>query len=935
MAGTVDANVNIKINSNAKEVEKELSDVQKAITKFYNGSLFENIDLGNSPFNDAINESTDNVSESFNSLNIDTQQLVNSLANLLKTGKLSESTLLSLGASVGVPALAITTLVSSLKIAHDTYKKFIDDMKSFGNAFEDIAGDGIDAFINSLEEMCNMIDDAIDKLQELSDVGKDIQDDYFALYNTLGSNAGGELNNFANALETIYGLDATGVIADMQKLYSLTAKLSDNANDVANITESMYIMAQNMSKAYNQDIGTVINSIKTAVNTGSIRNGSALFNLLDSEEVAEFKKLNNEVERTNYLLSKGVAIQGIYDEYIKTSAGRLEILQQQWNSFLGNLGQLALGIYSQVAPVLTKLLQLANALLTSLMTVFNINVTSGTDTGNYNGMLDDMSKNLNKVSDAADKAKRKLASFDDVIQINEDTKTDKNNNGIGDLSSIDTSWLNKFDGDVLKAKDDWEKFIESVKNAIERGDFYEAGHLIADKFDEWLSAIDWNNYKGKATEFATNFADFIKGLISNEHLFSELGEGLAECLNTIATFLYTFADEFGQGGFRQLGKDIGITWNSFWDNLDTNLYADTAYKWFMGLINTIQSFLYEADFSKAGFDISEVINSFFSDFNDEDLDRTADTVIRAIDNIFIFIQSFLDNLDVDGIKEKLKELIIKIMQGFNENSYDWGSTLNELITTILDTASELLATANKNGLLIGITKFFYGLDISEIFMSWLKLIFDFARLKINIWLNTDLIPFLTTLLKLGFFGIAGKITVWISDIANETGEKLKNKIKEAKNIFDVIPEYFSTLFTNIYNNIVEKIKGIIDFIKQKVNSIKSAFSGISLPSISSGFSFNMPKLATGGIVTRSTIANIGEDGAEAIVPLERNTEWIDKLSSSIASKIGSNNSNTGGQTVIDMSAYSKNFYTRSEMLSFADVIVKSLSAYGVNISIAY
>jgi hypothetical protein len=47
---------------------------------------------------------------------------------------------------------------------------------------------------------------------------------------------------------------------------------------------------------------------------------------------------------------------------------------------------------------------------------------------------------------------------------------------------------------------------------------------------------------------------------------------------------------------------------------------------------------------------------------------------------------------------------------------------------------------------------------------------------------------------------------------------------------------------------------------------------------------SLPRLATGGIVTSSTIANIGESGREAVLPLENNTEWMDQLSEKINSR---------------------------------------------------
>ena len=43
-----------------------------------------------------------------------------------------------------------------------------------------------------------------------------------------------------------------------------------------------------------------------------------------------------------------------------------------------------------------------------------------------------------------------------------------------------------------------------------------------------------------------------------------------------------------------------------------------------------------------------------------------------------------------------------------------------------------------------------------------------------------------------------------------------------------------------------------------------------------------PALAEGGIVDRSTYAQIGEDGAEAVVPLEKNTEWVGGLARAIS-----------------------------------------------------
>jgi hypothetical protein len=92
------------------------------------------------------------------------------------------------------------------------------------------------------------------------------------------------------------------------------------------------------------------------------------------------------------------------------------------------------------------------------------------------------------------------------------------------------------------------------------------------------------------------------------------------------------------------------------------------------------------------------------------------------------------------------------------------------------------------------------------------------------------------------------------------------------------------------------------FIKA-LNSLK-----ITLPGIMGGgqIGFNIPgiallpitplggnqpenpnRFATGGVVSSPMLAMVGENGREAIMPLERNTGWIDELAGKLASVMGS------------------------------------------------
>lgn len=91
-------------------------------------------------------------------------------------------------------------------------------------------------------------------------------------------------------------------------------------------------------------------------------------------------------------------------------------------------------------------------------------------------------------------------------------------------------------------------------------------------------------------------------------------------------------------------------------------------------------------------------------------------------------------------------------------------------------------------------------------------------------------------------------------------------------------------------------KGFINVLISGMNALIKGLNKVSIdvpdwvPAIGgSKFGFNIPlipKLAKGGIVNKATLAMIGEDGKEAVMPLEKNTGWIKQLAKEIASEQG-------------------------------------------------
>lgn len=108
--------------------------------------------------------------------------------------------------------------------------------------------------------------------------------------------------------------------------------------------------------------------------------------------------------------------------------------------------------------------------------------------------------------------------------------------------------------------------------------------------------------------------------------------------------------------------------------------------------------------------------------------------------------------------------------------------------------------------------------------------------------------------------------------------------------------YWSQKFNTIKDGARTAFNGLITIVENAINGIIRKINTLSftvpywVPVIGGsyfGFNFRevyIPRLATGGITTGSTIANIGENGREAVLPLDRNTQWMDALADRIAAR---------------------------------------------------
>ena len=227
------------------------------------------------------------------------------------------------------------------------------------------------------------------------------------------------------------------------------------------------------------------------------------------------------------------------------------------------------------------------------------------------------------------------------------------------------------------------------------------------------------------------------------------------------------------------------------------------------------------------------------------------------------------------------------------NQSDWvhnmfGDTVGNIYDTIVDALQLVLNifdnvfTAIK-GIFDGIIMFISGVFSGDWKKAWegIKKIFS------SIWE--------------GLKGIVTSVWNFIKNLVVNIAKSVGNVIS---NVFKGIVNAVLSTIENILNSPINAINGLIGIINK--------IPGINLGTLNT---FKLPRMAKGGIVNQPTQAIIGEAGAEAVMPLENNTEWIDLLADKLSSKIGGGNGAV--YVYLDGRLIQRQMAKRKEQLAFA------------------
>jgi phage-related protein len=551
-----------------------------------------------------------------------------------------------------------------------------------------------------------------------------------------------------------------------------------------------------------------------------------------------------------------------------------------------------------VQPLLTALTNLSNALLTflapAIQVVSNaltwlINAISGAVQwlSKFFGILSGKNESVSGISNAAaavssglggasagagnlasglgaatkqaEKLKRATAGFDELNIMKSDSGSSAASGGSGaGAGGIGGGGISGVGGGF----------------AIDTSGVTEPLDKVSGKFDEFVSKI-----KAKFEELKTVFAPTINAF---KDFGVQIGGAIQESLPNFSAGLESFKLGFGSL-LTYIGEEFIPNFVNGWSENLLPIFGDITaagitelgkhFEWLGGLFNDIVNDLIVPAltlFQGISVDVMEGIKSGW--------DKTGGELLT---NITTFTQGLRDTID-EFYKQFLKPVIDTVLAWVDEM---WQKHLKPLwdvlVDAVLDISNNILILWNK---------------VLKPVIDWiLQKIYPVVKNVID-----NVLAVLSTLISSISGIIQGVIKVIKGVIQFITGVFTGDWKKAWEGVKNIVVGIFDTIWAaikgvinllidglnNLWTGIYQAVKGVIDTIGDIVGLIGKALGkgdswSFKMPSNAP----RIPKLATGGIVVSETLARIGEGGKkEAVLPLESNTEWMDKLADKIAAR---------------------------------------------------
>lgn len=319
--------------------------------------------------------------------------------------------------------------------------------------------------------------------------------------------------------------------------------------------------------------------------------------------------------------------------------------------------------------------------------------------------------------------------------------------------------------------------------------------------------------------------------------------------------------------------------------------------------------------------ISTVLNAIKTTFSTifESIKNTVTTIFNAIKT---FITTTINTISttLSTVLNIIKTTFSTILESIKNTVTTVFNAIKAFITTTINTISTTLSTV-LNAIKTTFSTILESIKntVTTVFnaiKSTITTIINAVSTTISTVLNSIKTTFSTILnsIKTTVNTIFNAIKSTITTIMGTIQSGISTALSSIKTTWSNMWESMKTTVINIFNGIWSSIKGVINSIiggiEKMANGVINGINGMIralnnlsfdvpdwVPEIGGKtFGFNIstignisiPRLAKGGVVDQATIAMVGEAGQEAVVPLENNTGWMDKVAARIGEIISMN-----------------------------------------------
>lgn len=684
-----------------------------------------------------------------------------------------------------------------------------------------------------------------------------------SLFETSLGDMADSVRSWSDEVSDALGLNAITMRKNTGVIYNMTSSMGVAEENALKMSKGISLLTEDMASFYNLDSTEAFNKLRAGL-TGETEPLKALGILVDENTIKQvaysegIATTGSELTQQQKVLARYVAIlkqtgnaQGDLARTLDSPANQLRLLKSQVQQLGLAFSDFLLPVVSAILPYLTAFTKVVTSALNSLSKFLGLKSTSATsETSKVSANVGSIADGLDDANSSAKSLKNTLAGFDEMNVLSDSSTSDSSSTGTS-VGGIDFD-LSEYDAhlDWVSSKtDDIAERIKSAFSGIKIGD------NLVNSFKKLETALEpftatifdglnwaWNNLLIPLANYSINdlipsfinllsgALDFLSPIISDfKELFTWMWDKFLEPVaswtgGVIVDVLNGIADALSWIGQNELAVSII---EGFGIALGVVAGALALWNIAVGVWNGIGA-------------IATVITSGFAGAMAL-LTSPITIAVLAIGALVTAIILLVKNWDT------VKETAINV---WNKIKEIWGTVSDWFKTNIIEPISNFFS-GMWDGLKTGAKNAWDG--IKSVFSS---------------------------------------VATFFKNIFSTAWTAVKNVFSVGGKIFDGIKDGIVSAFKNIVNGIITGINKVVSVPFNSINKVLNKIKNISIAGIKP-FDWmwtltvpQIPKLAQGGVVNKPTYAMIGEAGAEAVMPLENNTGWIDKLADKLGSKMG-------------------------------------------------